>query len=82
MKLVYARAPGRSGGQVREEEEMQNTRQPLSGEKTIWHPLTQHSQLAASPPLVIDSASGSFLYDRNGRRWLDAVLRLLRGHRH
>lgn len=39
----------------------------------IWHPLTQHSQLAASPPLVIDSASGSFLYDRRGQRWLDAV---------
>ncbi len=39
----------------------------------LWHPLTQHSQLAASPPLMIDSAKGSFLYDRRGQRWLDAV---------
>lgn len=41
--------------------------------ESIWHPMTQHSQLASSPPLFIESASGSFLYDRHGRRWLDAV---------
>lgn len=41
--------------------------------ESLWHPMTQHSQLSASPPLVIDSASGSFLHDRDGQRWLDAV---------
>ena len=41
--------------------------------ESLWHPLTQHSQLEASPPLMVESAAGSFLYGYDGTRWLDAV---------
>ncbi len=39
----------------------------------LWHPLTQHRDLAAAPPRRIERAEGSFLYDAGGNRWLDAV---------
>jgi adenosylmethionine-8-amino-7-oxononanoate aminotransferase len=39
----------------------------------LWHPLTQHRDLAAAPPRRIERAEGSFLYDAGGHRWLDAV---------
>jgi adenosylmethionine-8-amino-7-oxononanoate aminotransferase len=37
----------------------------------VWHPFTQHSLWPADEPLVIDRASGVFLYDTDGRRYLD-----------
>jgi taurine-pyruvate aminotransferase len=39
----------------------------------LWHPMLQHRGLAATPPKRIERASGSFLYDANGGRWLDGV---------
>jgi adenosylmethionine-8-amino-7-oxononanoate aminotransferase len=37
----------------------------------VWHPFTQHSLWPADEPLVIDRASGVYLYDTDGRRYLD-----------
>ena len=39
----------------------------------VWHPFTQHAQWPADEPLVIDRASGAYLYDTEGRRYLDGV---------
>jgi adenosylmethionine-8-amino-7-oxononanoate aminotransferase len=39
----------------------------------IWHPFTQHAQWPADEPLVIDRAAGRYLYDCDGRRYLDGV---------
>jgi adenosylmethionine-8-amino-7-oxononanoate aminotransferase len=39
----------------------------------LWHPMLQHRGLEAAPPKRIDRASGSFLYDAAGARWLDGV---------
>ncbi|MCB9730093.1 MAG: adenosylmethionine--8-amino-7-oxononanoate transaminase [Deltaproteobacteria bacterium] len=39
----------------------------------LWFPFTYHDDLAAAPPLVIDRGEGVWLYDRDGRAWLDAV---------
>ena len=39
----------------------------------LWHPMLQHQGLAAAPPKRIERASGSFLYDAKGGRWLDGV---------
>jgi adenosylmethionine-8-amino-7-oxononanoate aminotransferase len=41
--------------------------------ESLWHPLVQHRDLAAAPPRRIERAEGSFLYDSDGRRWLDGV---------
>ena len=37
----------------------------------VWHPFTQHALWPADDPLVIDRASGVYLYDTDGRRYLD-----------
>jgi adenosylmethionine-8-amino-7-oxononanoate aminotransferase len=39
----------------------------------VWHPFTQHAWWPADEPLVIDRASGVYLYDADGRRYLDGV---------
>ncbi len=39
----------------------------------LWHPLTQHRDIEAAPPKLIDRAEGSFIYDTAGNRWLDGV---------
>jgi adenosylmethionine-8-amino-7-oxononanoate aminotransferase len=39
----------------------------------LWHPLLQHRGLRERPPLRIVSASGSFVADADGRRYLDGV---------
>jgi len=39
----------------------------------LWHPLTQHENLSAAPPRLIDRAEGCFIYDAAGNRWLDGV---------
>ncbi|MBW2279911.1 MAG: aminotransferase class III-fold pyridoxal phosphate-dependent enzyme [Deltaproteobacteria bacterium] len=41
--------------------------------ESLWHPLTQHRGLDQSPPLRIESASGCFIVDSEGRRYLDGV---------
>ena len=40
---------------------------------TVWHPFTQHSLWPYDTPLVIDRAEGRYLYDSDGRRYLDGV---------
>src|SRR3954454_16746949 len=39
----------------------------------VWHPFTQHALWPADEPLVIDRASGVYLYDSDGSRYLDGV---------
>ena len=51
----------------------------------LWHPFTPLADWAASDPLVIDRAEGVYLYDTDGRRYLDGVGSLwcnVHGHRH
>jgi adenosylmethionine-8-amino-7-oxononanoate aminotransferase len=37
----------------------------------VWHPFTQHALWPADDPLVIDRGEGVYLYDVDGRRYLD-----------
>ena len=39
----------------------------------VWHPCTQMKQLEAFPPLPIARGEGVWLYDFEGKRYLDAV---------
>lgn len=39
----------------------------------VWHPFTQHSLWPTDDPLVIDRGEGRYLYDTDGRRYLDGV---------
>jgi len=52
----------------------------------LWHPFTQQQGWCADePPLVIDHASGTNLYDTEGRAYIDGVSSLwcnVHGHRH
>jgi adenosylmethionine-8-amino-7-oxononanoate aminotransferase len=52
----------------------------------LWHPFTQQqSWCEAEPPLVIDHAEGSRLYDTDGNAYIDGVSSLwcnVHGHRH
>lgn len=50
----------------------------------VWHPFTQHAVWEADDPLVIERAEGMYLYDTQGRRYLDGVASLwvaVHGHR-
>jgi adenosylmethionine-8-amino-7-oxononanoate aminotransferase len=40
---------------------------------SVWHPCTQMKQLQAQPPLAIRSGSGAWLFDHEGRRFLDGI---------
>ena len=40
---------------------------------SVWHPCTQMQQLQTAPPLAIARGEGSWLYDFEGRRYLDAI---------
>lgn len=42
----------------------------------VWHPFTQHALWPDDEPLVIDRAAGAYLYDIDGRRYLDGVASL------
>lgn len=51
----------------------------------LWHPFTAQADWAASDPLVIERGEGCYLYDSEGRRYLDGVGSLwcnVHGHRH
>ncbi len=51
----------------------------------LWHPFTAQADWAASEPLILDRAEGVYLYDRQGRRYIDGVSSLwcnVHGHRH
>ncbi|MCL2389270.1 MAG: adenosylmethionine--8-amino-7-oxononanoate transaminase [Elusimicrobia bacterium] len=55
--------------------------------KNIWHPFTQMADWVKdvpSQPLIIERAKGSYLYDANGKKYIDGVSSLwltLFGHR-
>ncbi|SIO14639.1 adenosylmethionine-8-amino-7-oxononanoate aminotransferase apoenzyme [Singulisphaera sp. GP187] len=51
----------------------------------LWHPFTALTDWEAAEPLVIDRAEGVYLFDVQGRRYLDGVSSLwcnVHGHRH
>lgn len=51
---------------------------------SVWHPFTQHALWPRDEPLVIERAEGVWLYDTEGRRYLDGVSSLwvtVHGHR-
>ncbi|MEC1714472.1 adenosylmethionine--8-amino-7-oxononanoate transaminase [Schinkia azotoformans] len=39
----------------------------------VWHPCSQMKDYEDFPPIVIKSGKGIYLYDENGRRYMDAV---------
>ena len=39
----------------------------------VWHPFTQHAQWLDDQPLVVDRAEGMYLFDVDGRRYLDGI---------
>ena len=51
----------------------------------LWHPFTQQQAWCEEPPLVIDHAEGTNLYDSDGNAYIDGVSSLwcnVHGHRH
>lgn len=40
---------------------------------SVWHPFTQHSLWVDDRPLVVQRADGPWIYDTEGRRYLDGV---------
>jgi adenosylmethionine-8-amino-7-oxononanoate aminotransferase len=51
----------------------------------IWHPFTQQQGWSEEEPLVIERGEGSYLFDTQGRRYLDGTAALwcnVHGHRH
>jgi adenosylmethionine-8-amino-7-oxononanoate aminotransferase len=40
---------------------------------SVWHPFTQHSLWMGDEPTVVDRAEGPWLFDVDGRRYLDGV---------
>jgi adenosylmethionine---8-amino-7-oxononanoate aminotransferase len=57
-----------------------------SDRRHVWHPFTQQEGWCAEePPLVIDHAEGTTLYDTDGNPYIDGVSSLwcnVHGHRH
>ena len=53
--------------------------------QNIWHPCTQHKDFETTKPLMVDRAEGVYLFDRQGKRYMDAIsswwVNLL-GHNH
>jgi adenosylmethionine-8-amino-7-oxononanoate aminotransferase len=50
----------------------------------LWHPFTQHAAWAGDDPIVVDRSEGMYLYDTDGRAYLDGVASLwvsVHGHR-
>jgi len=50
----------------------------------VWHPFTQMQDYATSEPIIIDRAEGVYLYDTDGKRFLDAFSSVwcnVHGHR-
>jgi adenosylmethionine-8-amino-7-oxononanoate aminotransferase len=51
----------------------------------LWHPFTAQADWASADPLIIERGEGVYLFDTEGRRYLDGVSSLwcnLHGHRH
>ena len=54
---------------------MERTQEQLSkiDLQYIWHPCSQLKDYETLPPIVIDHGKGVYLYDKNGKRYLDVV---------
>ena len=54
---------------------MERTQEQLSkiDLQYIWHPCSQMKDYETLPPIVIDHGKGVYLYDKNGKRYLDVV---------
>lgn len=51
----------------------------------VWHPFTQMQDWVRQLPLIIERAKGVYLYDTDGRRYLDGTSSIwltVHGHRH
>ncbi|MCK4739277.1 MAG: adenosylmethionine--8-amino-7-oxononanoate transaminase [Deltaproteobacteria bacterium] len=51
---------------------------------SLWHPFTRHLEWEEEEPLIIERASGNYLIDTEGRRYLDGISSLwvtVHGHR-
>jgi adenosylmethionine-8-amino-7-oxononanoate aminotransferase len=51
----------------------------------VWHPFTQMQEWSVSDSLIIERGLGNYLYDTEGRRFLDAISSLwvtVHGHNH
>ncbi|RMH03967.1 MAG: adenosylmethionine--8-amino-7-oxononanoate transaminase [Nitrospirae bacterium] len=51
----------------------------------VWHPFTQMQEWPTEPPLIIDRAKGVYLFDQQGRKYLDGISSMwvnIHGHRH
>jgi len=51
----------------------------------LWHPFTQQQAWCGEPPLIVDRADGTTLYDTDGRAYIDGVSSLwcnVHGHHH
>ena len=51
----------------------------------LWHPFTQMQEWETEPPLIIERGQGPYLFDSEGRRYLDGVSSIwvnVHGHRH
>jgi adenosylmethionine-8-amino-7-oxononanoate aminotransferase len=51
----------------------------------VWHPFTQQQGWSEEPPLLIERAEGTLLYDTDGNAYIDGVSSLwcnVHGHRH
>jgi len=62
----------------------QGSRLAALDKKYVWHPFTQMQDYCRSQPLVIQSGKGTYLYDIEGRRYIDGVSSLwvtVHGHR-
>ena len=60
----------------------------MSGSRSrsfLWHPFTQMQSWASEGAPVIERGEGAWLFDTNGRRYIDGVSSLwcnVHGHRH
>ena len=52
---------------------MQQTDLIRRTQAVVWHPCTQMKQQITTPPLAISRGSGVWLYDTDGRGYLDAI---------
>ncbi|MEW6543661.1 MAG: adenosylmethionine--8-amino-7-oxononanoate transaminase [Nitrospirota bacterium] len=64
-----------------------NGREPLADwdRRYLWHPFTQMREWEREEPLIIERGKGPYLFDSQGRRYLDGVSSLwvnVHGHRH
>jgi adenosylmethionine---8-amino-7-oxononanoate aminotransferase len=53
--------------------------------EVLWHPFTQQRGWSEEPPIVVESARDTTLYDTDGRAYIDGVSSLwcnVHGHRH